>query len=66
MKEYEKLKDIYGEKEALAILLYVYGKSKVNIKDIENLTGFTKEEILEYTNSYLNDEWQNVLKKIKN
>lgn len=66
MKEYEKLKDIYGEKEALAILLYVYGKSKVNIKDIENLTGFTKEKILEYTNSYLNDEWQNVLKKIKN
>lgn len=66
MKEYEKLKDIYGEKESLAILLYVYGKSKVNIKDIENITGFTKEEILEYTNSYLNDEWQNVLKKIKN
>ena len=66
MKEYEKLKDIYGEKESLAILLYVYGKSKVNIKDIENLTGFTKEEILEYTNSYLNDQWQNVLKKIKN
>ena len=66
MKEYEKLKSVYGEKESLAILLYVYGKSKVNIKDIENLTGFTEEEILEYTNSYLNDEWQNVLKKIKN
>lgn len=66
MKEYEKLKSVYGEKESLAILLYVYGKSKVNIKDIENLTGFTEKEILEYTNSYLNDEWQNVLKKIKN
>lgn len=61
--EYERIKDIYGEKEALGIMSLIYGKG-ITLHDIELVTGLTLDKIEVLANCYLDNVDRNVYNKL--
>lgn len=53
-EEYNELRYIYGDVLALAILLYVRYSGKVSFDEIEKLTGIKQDDVLKYSEEYLN------------
>ena len=61
--EYERIKDIYGEKEALGIMSLIYARS-ITLHDIELVTGLTLDKIEVLANCYLDNVDRNVHDKL--
>lgn len=61
--EYDRIKDIYGKKEALGIMALVYGKS-ITFHDIELVTGLTLDKIEVLASCYLDNVDRKVYSKL--
>lgn len=54
-EEYNELRYIYGDVLALAMLLYIRYEGKITFDEIEKLTGIKKDDVIKYSQEYLND-----------
>ena len=53
-EEYNDLRYVYGDVLALAIVLYVRYKNKISFDDIEKITGIKSDDVIKYSEEYLN------------
>jgi hypothetical protein len=54
-EEYNDLRYVYGDVLALAIVLYVRYKNRISFDDIEKITGIKKDDVIKYSEEYLNN-----------